>query len=281
MKKIVNSFNEERTFGVEIEFVHNNAEQVAAKVREYGLDCRVEHYNHEDRTWWKIVTDASVQPRNGQIGRGLEIVSPILKGREGLAEVETVCAALEQAGADVNITAGLHVHHDASDFNVNSFKNITLLYTRYEKTIDSLMPRSRRANGNQYCKSLFDARMGSFSSDEAFMNWIYNASSTDQLLNFFTDRFLKLNLRAYRAHSTVEFRQHSGTAEAPKIINWIKLTQAMVNKATDRNVLNPKNVDDSWKSFKKAVALTGYRGADEELQQVQKFYGKRRKQLAS
>jgi len=274
-KEQVNGFNTERTFGVEIEFLgHANA--VAAKCRAMGIDCRVENYNHENREWWKIVTDASV---NGA-GEGLEIVSPILHGREGLEAVKTVCAALEAAGATVNVTCGLHVHHGAEDFNVNSFKNITLLYTRYEKTIDSLMPKSRRGSNNTYCASLFDLQHATFSSAQRFMEWIYNARDTDQLLDFFSRRFLKLNLRAYRAHSTVEFRQHSGTTEAAKVVNWILLTQAMVNKATERTVLNPANVDDSWKSFKKAVALTGYRGATEELQAVQRFYGKRRKQLA-
>ena len=33
---------------------------------------------------------------------------------------------------------------------------------------------------------------------------------------------------------TVEFRQHSGTTEADKVINWIALTQAFVNETIRR-----------------------------------------------
>jgi hypothetical protein len=44
-------------------------------------------------------------------------------------------------------------------------------------------------------------------------------------------RYHKLNLTAYRRHRTVEFRQHSGTLEANKAINWVLLCLRMVDAA--------------------------------------------------
>lgn len=69
-----------RTFGVELEIVHGNKRQLRNAIRRRGVACEIEGYNHATRTNWKIVSDASV------IG-GYELVSPVLKGERGLAEV--------------------------------------------------------------------------------------------------------------------------------------------------------------------------------------------------
>ena len=50
----------------------------------------MEGYNHTTRPYWKIVTDASVSHE------GLEIVSPVLKGQDGLNQLEKVLKALNQ-----------------------------------------------------------------------------------------------------------------------------------------------------------------------------------------
>ena len=44
-------------------------------------------------------------------------------------------------GCRVNRSCGLHVHHDASDYNVEAFKNLYAIYIRYEAAIDELVKR--------------------------------------------------------------------------------------------------------------------------------------------
>ena len=117
MKKNL-GFNNERTFGVEVEFFLDrsrrrgaHADEVAQAVRNQGIECYVEGYNHMTRPHWKIVTDVSVSYE------GLEIVSPILKGQEGLEELEKVLKGLSEVGAKVNRTCGIHVHNEANDFS--------------------------------------------------------------------------------------------------------------------------------------------------------------------
>ena len=62
-------FNNERDFGVEIEFLRpsqTTQEEIANALRGMGVECRVEGYNHTTRTHWKIVSDSSESShRNG------------------------------------------------------------------------------------------------------------------------------------------------------------------------------------------------------------------------
>jgi hypothetical protein len=42
---------------------------------------------------------------------------------------------------------------------------------------------------------------------------------------------MALNSHSYWRHGTIEFRLHSGTLDADKIINWLIITQKMILKA--------------------------------------------------
>ncbi len=261
-------FDRKRTFGVEIEFV-GNAHKVQRACAELGMDVRIESYNHVTKRHWKIVTDASVRGN----GQGLEIVSPILKGDNGLEQIKTICKALSKAGATVNRTCGLHVHHGAADLDVTAFKNLYILYRRFEKTIDEMMPNSRRGQNNTYCRSVNSYHAPTESE-------VMAASTVSQFVDCFETRFLKLNFQSFRSHTTIEFRHHSGTMEADKIINWIKFSQVMLNKSTDGEVYKTKAGADNWKLFKEVIYALKFKGATEEIQAVTNFYNKRRKQLA-
>ncbi len=81
-----------RSFGIELEIIHNNKRELCDAIRARGVLCEIEGYNHSTRRHWKIVSDASV---NG----GYELVSPVLKGQRGLDEIKAVCEALAEVGA--------------------------------------------------------------------------------------------------------------------------------------------------------------------------------------
>lgn len=271
--------NNNRTFGVEIEFIGNRY-AVAQEIKATGLRCEIEGYNHCTRSHWKIVSDSSVhatgrQSGSGRQGRsGWELVSPILKGQDGLEQIKKVCQAMKQAGATVNVTCGLHVHHDARDFNVNTFKNIVKIYARFETTIDTLVAPSRRGNENTYCQTL----------QRVNMDRLLKQTSIDGIRYTYGSRYLKLNLDAYITHGTVEFRQHQGTIDAEKIINWIKLTQAIVERAVARGV--GKGTTTDWESFKYFLFLNPdpnnrVSSYSEEAKQMFKYYNKRRQELAA
>lgn len=204
------SFN--HRFGVEIEAYNCSRERLARELQDAGIQVSVEGYNHDSRNHWKLVTDSSLEGRDT-----FELVSPILVGEEGLKELETVCWVLDACDVKVNESCGFHVHMDASDFNMDAWKNLALSYKHIERIIDSFMPRSRR--DNRYCKSmrsLSEARIARA------------ATIRDLQQAFDNNRYYKVNLEAYSRHRTVEFRQHSGTINFAKMEKWIRFLNGLI-----------------------------------------------------
>ena len=199
------TFNSTRQFGIEIEGTGLSVSQAAAALRNAGIPCEDNGYNHSVRPHWKAVSDASV-------GDGFEIVSPILSGVEGLEAVKAVAAALVAAGATVDRSCGLHVHVNARDLSSKSFANVARRYARFESEIDALHPRSRR--NNSYCQSVNDI-VDDITRLEA------NGYSTRELSQNIGSRYYKVNLVSFLRHGTVEFRQHAGTVDGTKMVNWI------------------------------------------------------------
>jgi Putative amidoligase enzyme len=224
------------TFGTEFEcFIPQGTTQamLAAAINARLIapaTCAVEGYNHNARPHWKIVTDGSL----GDYSRGVEIVSPILEGEEGIAQMRLVCEALTDFGCTVNQSAGFHVHVGARGEGLGFFKKLVRLYQTYERVIDGMMPVSRRASSNTYCRSLAGAAPSAIST----------ANSVGELARVLTrasraqaDRYHKVNITAYSRHSTVEFRQHSGTVDATKAENWVRLCLKMVEAAKRADVI--------------------------------------------
>ena len=131
-----------RNFGIEIEAYNCTRERLARELTAAGIRVEVESYNHTDHTdHWKLVTDSSLSGNNT-----FELVSPILHGEQGLEELEKVCWVLDLCNAKVNDSCGLHVHMDAAEFDLQTWKNLVITYKRLENVIDHFMPRSRRNN---------------------------------------------------------------------------------------------------------------------------------------
>ena len=201
-----------RKFGIEIEAYNCSRERLARELREAGIEVVVEGYNHTTRPHWKLVTDSSLNGNDT-----FELVSPILVGETGLRELEKVCWVLDLCDVKVNESCGFHVHMDASDFSIDTWKNLALSYKHIEPLIDSFMPRTRR--DNRYCKSL----------NALPETRIIRAATIHELQQVFgNSRYYKINLKAYSRHRTVEFRQHSGTINFAKMEKWIRFLNGLI-----------------------------------------------------
>lgn len=209
-----------RRFGIEIEAYNCSRDRLARELSEAGINVTVEGYNHETRDHWKLVRDSSLTG-----SETFELVSPILEGENGLRELEKVCWVLDLCNVKVNDSCGLHVHMDAADFTMNTWKNLALSYKNIENVIDAFMPNSRR--DNYYCKSL-----SSISNRR-----ILEAGTINELQAAFgNDRYHKVNLQAYSRHRTVEFRQHSGSTNFTKMSNWVLFLGRMITFAQQAKV---------------------------------------------
>ena len=100
----------ELTFGVEIEYKTATAGKVQKKLQELGIASKIEGYHHNTNfDVWKICSDSSVSYGRGRTMRGGELVSPILTLND-LDQIDTVCSALKECEAIVDMRCGLHVH---------------------------------------------------------------------------------------------------------------------------------------------------------------------------
>lgn len=211
-----------RRFGVEIEAYNCTQEKLLHELREAGIRVAIEGYTHRTTEHWKLVSDSSLSGNDT-----FELVSPILAGEAGLKELETVCWVLDLCDVKVNDSCGFHVHMDAANFNMETWRNLALTYKHLEPVIDSFMPGSRR--NNQYCQSLHGI------SDTA----IREASTITDLQHVFNNRrYYKLNLEAYSRHRTVEFRQHSGTTNYTKMEKWIRFLNGLITFASAASLPN-------------------------------------------
>lgn len=217
------------TFGVEIECYNVIRENIIREVEQRNIRIQSQGYNHTDSAeFYKIVSDCSIQGNNAN-----EIVSPILKGKQGENSLKSVCDSLNAIDAKVNKSTGLHVHFDASKISDSHFVNIFKNYAKLEKVIDSFLPISRRGNNNQFCRS-FDGKIDSLGT----------CDTKQQVINILGSRYYKVNAESYLRHKTVEFRQHSGTTDYTKILNWINFLRKLIQFSFDSDIQECNSIDE-------------------------------------
>mgnify|MGYP001039487292 FL=1 len=261
-------FNNERTYGIEIEFLpsSHSREAIAQELRNAGINAYSESYNHTTKSNWKLITDASC---------GNELVSPVLKGHEGLEEIKKVCAVLNRLGCRVNKSCGLHVHHYAGDLTVKNFRNLYISYAKYEGLIDTLHPVSRRGNNNRYCRSLI-----TYGYDNLVAR-LDKCKTIDDIRGIFGTRYMKLNIESYVKYGTIEFRQAAGTTDADKIINWIMFTQLMVERSKFSIVAKIEREYNHLGCLYNMLGIVRRATCSDEMFEMGKYFRDRAKKLRS
>ena len=210
------------TFGVEIEMLVPSG-AIRERATANNLPIRYEGYNHTDnKRYFKFVSDASIQGANP-----IECVSPILSSRGGMKRLENACKTINEAGAQVNRSTGLHVHIGAAGLTDEQYCNVFQNYKMLESVIDSFMANSRRANNSRWCRTLQD-------------HTFYNELTKENLLNEMgCDRYHKVNPCSYQRHQTIEFRQHQGSTDFKKISNWVKFCAKLVEWSKTNRLESP------------------------------------------
>lgn len=200
------------TFGVEIECnVARGAIHEAAQAT--GMIYEYEGYNHRDgHSYFKFTTDSSVLGENA-----IECVSPVMHGSKGKSTLKNAIETLNRAGASVNRSCGLHVHIGAAHLAQQQYANVFNNYYYLETLIDQFMAPSRRRNYNVYCATL---------CNHSTLTQCDSIESVQRELD--NDRYHKLNPMSFNCHKTIEFRQHQGTTDYKKILNWVMFCGKLV-----------------------------------------------------
>ena len=221
------------TFGVEIECImpRMRFESVATA---QGVNYEFECYNHTDnREYFKFVTDGSLSRTTGREGDPIECVSPVLDGtRAGFDKLRACCGALNESGAYVNRSTGLHVHIGAENMTGEQYVNVFKNYKALESIIDTFMAPSRRGNENFYSGSLRNHDFGHCHSVEDVRSEMNHR------------RYYKVNCESYSRHHTIEFRQHQGSTNFTKIKHWVNFCAKLVAYSMNHVIENCNSIDE-------------------------------------
>lgn len=209
------------SFGVELEGLIRNREQLNRKLQENNIRSILTGYSHamQNRTW-KVGDDGSVRRNNTETDyESMELTSPKLFGCEGFNEIKKALSTWREIGGAVNSFCGFHVHIDAWNYSRDDIKRLSLVWAKIEPVVYYLVSKSRR--NNSYCI------------------WLRKSPETvSRIVDPFNERidinrYRALNLDAFNRYKTVEFRIHQGTMNVDKVINWVIFCLKLMQKVKE------------------------------------------------
>jgi hypothetical protein len=231
-------------FGVELELLIPNGkrdgltlESIARDLHQLGPPfVRYCGYSHETTDYWKIVTDASISENQPSRDLTCELVSPVLRGEQGLQSLRNILDHVRRLGIATNKSCGFHVHVDAECGSplerLPALRRISQCFCSVENGFDLLVPPDRR-NINQFCQS----NRLAFGERSNRQRWEYmqQINSKADLVHWMNpDRYRKLNmtnLTKPSRPSTIEFRQHGGVQDIQQAEAWVRLVLAFCSQA--------------------------------------------------
>lgn len=210
-----------RGWGAEVEVETCDTATAAAALRAVGVPVEATGWaphnparRGHDRPSVKVTTDGSLGHR------GSETVLPPVSGDAGIALLRDCMSALKAAGATVPTSTGMHVHVDANDLTTAQMIALCDLWERAQTAVLSIVPRGRR-NG-RWCAQNSPRDLA------AVRDALRSGALRAQGGRCPVTRYLHLNLDAFRAYGTVEFRSHGGTLNGKKAAAWVALCVALV-----------------------------------------------------
>ena len=198
---------------------------------------------------------------------GWEFQTPRLSGNKGIEYISQLCGLLDNNNFTVDNTCGLHIHIDGGKKYLSKsvrankkvptlLKNLLLFYLYYDDVIMAMLPNSRR--NNKYCISLNknynSAEVSKCNTlDELEQLWYKNNSKDDirtaKSKKYDNSRYSGINFHSLLSNNHIEVRFHSGTINANKIINWIILHVAIMDRIEKIKVdWTPRIIEKTFKT---------------------------------
>lgn len=184
------------------EYIQNeDAERDAENsIRQYIIKNKIKRVNFKG--------DGSIKPDSKDY-MGIEF-NVLCTEDDNFSNLRKLLSWLNEVGAKVNKSCGLHVHLDQRNYsNIEKSLHFNNL-TRCVKALAEIVPESRK--NNSYCT----------------------------LQGSMTNRYSAINGCAIKKYNTIEIRLHSSTIDETKIINWIKLLK-LVHDAPKKSILSSVN----------------------------------------
>jgi hypothetical protein len=205
------------TFGVEIETTIPQPSILRESWGVGGYHCGHAVPGHDG---WTTQHDGSIASQYPNVG--VEVVSPVLKGIDGLRSVAAMAAKLKSMGAKVNGSTGFHVHIGWNG-TTEQLRRLVRFVAYHERALLAATGTHTRDH-NRYCASIRTSYRA-----------LENMTSEREIVSAGVSRYHVLNLHNLingRAR-TVEFRVFAGTLNATKMAAYIQLCLGIVQKALD------------------------------------------------
>jgi hypothetical protein len=188
----------DRPFGVEIECNSNGrgAENTRLLLQRNGFP-----------NWARV----------GYDGSDIEIKSPILRGAQGLRELEYVMNLLKKNHYYTTEDDGMHCHFDVSDLNETAMIRIIKSWNYNQDVVKRFLGDRFY---NDFCAPFSDSAIETMER------------SPNGLWYFDGDKCHAIEPRS--RFRTLEFRQHYGTIEFEEARAWILLVQAFIKNVANR-----------------------------------------------
>jgi hypothetical protein len=265
----------DRPFGVEIEFyglryyilppdngiikpynIHSKARDgrdVAQLINDYGLHLGT------DRNSWHLEEDSSIVHRGG-----VELVSPILRGFDGLVQAYHFLQLLGKIrGVEIDESCGFHVHHgvDSETYKCQQLKELIRIVYAIEDYVYLLIGGDRVAKDT--CRPM-DLNIKDFQKlnncEYECQNkgcklkqlWYSPENRYDPDCNrpdrYDSTRYHGLNIHSYWYRSTIEFRYHCAVLDKiDEAMQWIIFTQFLVElSAGNVPVIDYQSTSNKW-----------------------------------
>jgi hypothetical protein len=212
---------ENRTFGIELEITLPTG---TMEVGQYHSPRQIEGFP----AGWGAQRDGSISAPGHRMG--VEVVSPILRGADGMRQVVEVVRKLNAMGGKVNASCGFHVHIGIDDSELPKLAQVVHLFANTEKGFYA-STGTRNREHNSYCRSI----KGPNSQHERYN---YDAAGT-------TGRVASIGSRPERFHTlnlvplftgqrkAMEFRVFQGTLSIEKICGYIRMCIGVVDKGVN------------------------------------------------
>ena len=196
--------------------------------RYVGMEFEMFHATHKTNRVldaardWRLLNcgiseDGSIESR-----ANLEIKTPPAQGDDAVDWARAIGSICPTYGMKVGKSCGLHVHVDIRDFSGTAIKRLGLLLLQVEPVLYAMLPQDRAGRG--MCRPLSIHRtklMNALSDNQIDSAWWSNQ----------TGRHIGANLMARSEHGTVEFRYHSGTLNAEKVLHWLRICTGLIDAA--------------------------------------------------
>jgi hypothetical protein len=232
------------SFAVEIEcgIPRSQIARSGWRVGSYHRGTPIPGHDYNGKAW-TIENDSSLHSGTMQM---VEIVSPPLRGRAGLASLRRMMQAIKAMGGKVNKSCGLHVNiSHPKMFTPKRIKRLINIHSKFELALYSSNGNLDRVSPDHgYCRSVKSD--GGYAAPQR-RDRLANVTSLNQLRDEAHTRYMTLNLQHITARldrRRVEFRVFGPSLNPTKATAFICVALGMVEAAMDYGVTIKNTVWD-------------------------------------